>query len=358
MGKFAIVARSSHAMRMNDYTPDENRYDGRMPYRRCGRWGLRLPAITLGCWWNFGGDTVTDNQRQMIYTSFHRGITHFDLANNYGPPYGTAEINVGKIIKDLPREEIVLSTKAGWDMWPGPYGDRGSRKYLLNSLEQSLKRLDQDYVDIFYMHRFVSDTPMDEMMWALDTATRQGKALYVGISSYDPDQTRDAVKTCQQNHFAPLLIHQQNYSMMNRYLEDELLDTVGQLGLGMICFCPLFQGVLTDKYLNGIPENSRATLADTPLRSEETADNVIAVVRQLNEHAKLRGQSMAQMALSWVLRDERVTSALIGASRPQQILDNVKAVENTNFTDDELAKIDNILAQFELPENLWANVDG
>ncbi len=336
------------------YQPNLRRYDGRMPYRRCGRWGLQLPAITLGCWHNFGGDSVTQKQRDMIYSAFDAGITHFDLANNYGPPYGSAEINVGKILKDLPRDEILITTKAGYDMWPGPYGEWGSRKYLLASLDQSLSRLGVDYVDLFYSHRFDPDTPLEETLGALDSAVSQGKALYVGISSYLADQTRESAKVCSENSFAPLAIHQPNYSMLNRWIENGLLDTCGDMGLGIIAFCPLFQGLLTDKYLGGIPEGSRASLQNSPLRDSEVNDQNLRVIRELNDHAKGRGQTLAQMALSWVLRDERVTSALIGASRPEQIIENAKAASQTHFTQEELAKLDAILAQANLPPSLWA----
>ncbi len=341
-------------MNETTHSPDPNRYDGRMPYRRCGRWGLRLPAITLGCWHNFGGDSVTQNQRDMIHAAFDAGITHFDLANNYGPPYGSAETTVGQILKDLPRDEILVTTKAGYDMWPGPYGEWGSRKYLLASLDQSLKRLDLDYVDLFYSHRFDPDTPLDETLGALDTAVQQGKALYVGVSSYLPDQTRKAAQAAKDNAFSPLVIHQPNYSMLNRWPENGLIETCGELGLGIIAFCPLFQGLLTDKYLAGVPVGSRASLENSPLRGEEVSEQNLAVVRELNEHARERGQTLAQMALSWVLRDERVTSALIGASRPEQILENAKAASQTRFTAEELAKLDAILAKADLPPSLWA----
>jgi len=336
------------------YQPDPQRYDGRMPYRRCGRWGIQLPAITLGCWHNFGGDTVTDNQRAMIYAAFDAGITHFDLANNYGPPYGSAEINVGKILKDLPRDEILITSKAGYDMWPGPYGEWSTRKYLLASLDQSLERIGVDYVDFFYSHRFDPDTPLDETLGALDTAVNQGKALYVGISSYLADQTRESVQVAKDHRFAPLAIHQPNYSMLNRWIEKGLTDACGELGLGMIAFCPLFQGLLTDKYLDGIPDGSRASLEHSPLRKSEVNEQNLRVIRELNDHAGERGQTLAQMALSWVLRDERVTSALIGASRPEQILENCKAAKQTDFSDDELAKLDRILAKANLPKSLWA----
>ncbi len=339
---------------MSTYIPDPARYDGRMPYRKCGRWGVKLPAITLGCWHNFGGESPTENQRDMIFSAFDAGITHFDLANNYGPPYGSAEENVGAILKELPRDEILITSKAGYDMWPGPYGEWGSRKYLMASLDQSLKRTKVDYFDFFYSHRFDPDTPLDETMGALDTAVRQGKALYVGISSYLPDATREAVDICKDNGFAPLAIHQPNYSMLNRWIEDGLTDVCGELGLGMIAFCPLFQGLLTDKYLNEIPKDSRASLANSPLRKNEVSEQNIRVIRELNEHAGQRGQTLAQMALSWVLRDERVTSALIGASSANQIVENVKAVANTDFSTDELAKLDRILGKINLPKSLWA----
>lgn len=339
---------------MSSYIPDSGRYDGRMPYRKCGRWGLKLPAITLGCWHNFGGDSPTENQREMIYSAFDAGITHFDLANNYGPPYGSAEENVGKILKDLPRDEILITSKAGYDMWPGPYGEWGSRKYLTASLDQSLKRMQVDYFDFFYSHRFDPDTPLDETMGALDSAVNQGKALYAGISSYSESLTRKAYGVTKENGFAPLAIHQPNYSMLNRWIEDGLSDMCQELGLGIIAFCPLFQGLLTDKYLNGVPDGSRASLEQSPLRKSEVSEQNIRVIRELNDHAAERGQSLAQMALSWVLRDERVTSALIGASSASQIIENVKSVHQTEFTDDELSKLDRILAKMNLPKSLWS----
>ena len=335
-------------------SPNPDRYDGRMPYRNCGRWGLKLPAITLGCWHNFGGDSPAINQKEMIHGAFDHGITHFDLANNYGPPYGSAEINVGKILKDLPRDEILITSKAGYDMWPGPYGEWGSRKYMMASLDQSLKRMQVDYFDLFYSHRFDPDTPLDETLGALDSAVQQGKALYVGISSYSSDLTKQAVNTCKENNLAPLAIHQPNYSMLNRWVENGLLDTCGEHGLGIIAFCPLFQGLLTDKYLNGIPDGSRASLENSPLRKNEVNEQNIKVIQELNEHAGQRGQTLAQMALSWVLRDKRVTSALIGASSTDQILENVKAVKQTDFTADELKILDRILAKVNLPRSLWA----
>ncbi len=335
--------------------PDPNRYDGRMPYRRTGKWGLQLPEITLGCWHNFGGDAPTERQREMLKTAFDCGITQFDLANNYGPPYGSAEANVGKLLSEFPRDELVITSKAGYDMWPGPYGEWGSRKYLTASLDQSLRRLDLDYVDIFYSHRFDPDTPLEETLGALNSAVQQGKALYVGISSYNTEQTREAVRICKENHWAPLIIHQPNYSMLNRWIETSLLDTCQELGMGIIAFCPLYQGLLTDKYLQGIPSGSRASIPGSPLRPEEVESQVIAGIRKLHEHAAERGQSLAQMALSWVLRHPGVTSALIGASRPEQIRENVKAVRNTHFTDDEEAKIDGILSEITLPPSLWAS---
>jgi L-glyceraldehyde 3-phosphate reductase len=326
-----------------------------MPYRKCGRWGLKLPAITLGCWHNFGGDTPTDNQKEMIYSSFDDGITHFDLANNYGPPYGSAEINVGKILKDLPRDEILITSKAGYDMWAGPYGEWGSRKYMMASLDQSLKRMNVDYFDLFYSHRFDPDTPLDETLGALNSAVEQGKALYIGISSYSAEYTRKAVNICKENNFAPLAIHQPNYSMLNRWVENDLLDTCGELGLGIIAFCPLFQGLLTDKYLKGIPDGSRASLENSPLRKNEVSEQNIKVIHELNEHAGQRGQTLAQMALSWVLRDDRVTSALIGASSATQILENIKSAKQTEFSADELSKLDKILAKANLPKSLWSS---
>jgi L-glyceraldehyde 3-phosphate reductase len=290
----------------------------------------------------------------MIYAAFDAGITHFDLANNYGPPYGSAEENVGAILKDLPRDEILITSKAGYDMWPGPYGEWGSRKYLLASLDQSLKRTKVDYFDFFYSHRFDPDTPLDETMGALDTAVSQGKALYTGISSYSAPLTREAFEVCKDESFAPLAIHQPNYSMLNRWIEDGLIDVCGELGLGMIAFCPLFQGLLTDKYLNGIPEDSRASIANSPLRKNEVSEQNIQVIRELNDHAGKRGQTLAQMALSWVLRDERITSALIGASSASQILENVKSVRQTEFTSEEIQKLDRILAKINLPKSLWS----
>jgi L-glyceraldehyde 3-phosphate reductase len=290
----------------------------------------------------------------MIYAAFDAGITHFDLANNYGPPYGSAETNVGKILKNLPRDEILITSKAGYDMWPGPYGEWGSRKYMMASLDQSLKRMQVDYFDLFYSHRFDPDTPLDETLGALDSIVQQGKSLYVGISSYSADSTGQAANICKESNLAPLAIHQPNYSMLNRWVEQSLLKTCSELGMGIIAFCPLFQGLLTDKYLNGIPKDSRFTIENSPLRKNEVNEQNLNVIRELNAHAKQRGQTLAQMALSWVLRDNRVTSALIGASSSTQILENVKAVSHTQFSVDELGKLDRILAKANLPKSLWA----
>lgn len=337
------------------YSPDKNRYDGRMGYRRSGRWGLKLPEITLGCWHNFGGDSPTENQRQIIYSAFDHGVTHFDLANNYGPPFGSAEINVGKILKDLPRDEILISSKAGYIMWDGPYGEWGSRKYLLASLDQSLKRVDVDYFDIFYSHRFDPDTPMEETLGALNTAVQQGKALYVGISSYSTEQTQDAVEICQQNGWANILIHQPNYSMFNRWIEDRLVPACKTMGVGMIAFCPLYQGLLTNKYLNAdVPPGSRADHSPQFLRPAELTDEVLGVVKSLNQIAEARGQTLAQMAIAWILRLPQVTSVLCGASRPSQIVENCKSLENREFSKDELEEIDRLTNSVKLPESLWA----
>lgn len=339
---------------MTDYKPDENRYDGRMPYRYCGKSGLKLPEISLGFWHNFGGPQPTDLQRAIMYKAFDCGITHFDLANNYGPPYGSAEVNVGRILKDFPRDELIISSKAGYDMWPGPYGEWGSRKYLLASLDQSLKRLDLNYVDIFYSHRFDPNTPMEETLGALNTAVQQGKALYVGISSYNSQQTRRAAEICKERNYERLLIHQPNYSLFNRWIEKGLLQTTDETGMGVIAFCPLFQGLLTDKYLNGIPEGSRASLENSPLRTDEVTEETIDVVRQLNQIAQERGQSLAQMSLAWILRDPRITSIVCGASKPEQIEANCVAVQNKEFSTGELAKIDAIVESLNLPDSLWA----
>ena len=325
---------------LDRYAADPDRYDS-MTYRRVGRSGLHLPAISLGLWHNFGDDTPLQRQRDILRRAFDLGITHFDLANNYGPPYGSAEINAGRILAEdfaAHREELVISTKAGWDMWPGPYGNLGSRKYLLDSLDQSLRRLRLDHVDIFYHHRYDPDTPLEETMGALDTAVRSGKARYVGISSYSAERTREAVRILRELG-TPLLIHQPSYSMLNRWIEEELLDVLGEEGVGCIGFSPLAQGMLTAKYLDGVPSGSRATqgksLSDAML-SEET----LAHVRALNEIATGRGQTLAQLAVAWVLRDPRVTSALVGASSVAQLEDTVAALSRADFTADELAAID------------------
>jgi len=329
------------------------RYDGRMPYRRCGRWGLKLPAITLGCWHNFGGGDVTINQRRMITAAFDCGITHFDLANNYGPPFGSAEINCGRILRELPRHEILVSTKAGYIMWPGPYGEWGSRKYLLNSLDQSLQRLGLDYVDIFYSHRPDPNTPLDETLGALDTAVRSGKALYAAISSYNTPLTREAMKVVRENNYARPILHQPNYSLLNPWIDRGLKEACREHGLGIIAFCPLYQGLLTDRYLNGVPAGSRATVPNSLLRAGDLRPEVITMIGELNAHARERGQTLAQMALAWVLRDDSVTSALIGASSPEQIRENVTATRNTTFTEEELAKLAAIVRKVDLPESPW-----
>ncbi|MEC9091250.1 MAG: aldo/keto reductase [Planctomycetota bacterium] len=339
---------------MTDYQPDENRYDGRMPYRRCGKSGLKLPEISLGFWHNFGGESPTENQRALMEKAFDCGITHFDLANNYGPPSGSAEVNAGKLLKSFPRDELVISSKAGYEMWPGPYGEWGSRKYLLASLDQSLKRLDLEYVDIFYSHRFDPRTPMEETLGALDAAVQQGKALYVGISSYNTEQTREAGRICQEKGYERILIHQPNYSLFNRWVEKSLLGTTADAGMGVIAFCPLFQGLLTDKYLKGVPATARASQPGSSLRPNEVTPETLGIVRQLNEIAKQRDQSMAQMSLSWILKDPRITSVVIGASQPEQIEANCQAVDKTAFTQEELSAIDAILAPLDLPESLWA----
>ena len=334
---------------------DENRYDGRMTYRRCGRSGLKLPAISLGCWHNFGGKAPTSQQRDILYTAFDCGITHFDLANNYGPPFGSAERNVGKILNDLPRDELVISTKAGYIMWQGPYGEWGSRKHVLSSLDQSLKRLDLDYVDIFYSHRFDPDTPMEETLGALQTAIDQGKALYAGISSYVTEQTNAAVEICNEKGWNRILIHQPNYSMLNRWIEKTLIGACEKSGMGIIAFCPLYQGLLTDKYLKKVPENSRASVSPQFLRPEETNSEVLQTIEQLNELAKQRGQTLAQMAIAWILRLPQITSVLCGASSPKQVKENCKSLENLEFSDDELRTIIRLTSQVELPTSLWAS---
>lgn len=328
-----------------EYKASQDRYD-KMVYNRCGRSGLKLPAVSLGFWHNFAAVDNFENIRAMVHTAFDLGITHFDLANNYGPPAGSAEESLGKLLKtDLRgyRDELVISSKAGHYMWPGPYGEWGSRKYLLASLDQSLKRLGLDYVDIFYSHRPDADTPLEETMGALDTAVRQGKALYAGISSYNAEQSREAIRILKDLG-TPCLIHQPSYSMFDRWVEDGLLDVLGEEGVGCIAFCPLAQGLLTDKYLKGIPEGSRATQKGRGLEEEQVTEEAVAKARKLNDIAKERGQSLAQMALAWVLKDERMTSVLIGASRPGQIVENVAALDNLKFSDDELEAIEKVLA--------------
>ena len=328
------------------YVASEQRYDT-MQYRRCGRSGVRLPAISLGLWHNFGEVDNFENGRAMVRRAFDLGITHFDLANNYGPPPGSAESNFGEILRlDLKphRDELIVSTKAGWDMWPGPYGDWGSRKYLLASLDQSLKRMGLEYVDIFYSHRPDPETPVEETMQALDQAVRSGKALYAGISSYDAKQTAAATKILRELG-TPCLIHQPKYSIFDRRVENGLLDVLGNEGVGAIAFCPLAQGLLTDRYLDGIPADSRANKPHGFLKKHDIDEHRLAQMRALNAVAVERGQSLAQMALAWVLRDGRMTSALIGASRVEQIEQNVAALANLNFSVVELGRIDAILEQ-------------
>ena len=334
------------------YQADQRRYDG-MAYRRCGRSGIQLPGVSLGLWHNFGDDRPLDSQRAILRRAFDLGITHFDLANNYGPPYGSAEINFGRLFAEdfRPyRDEIVISTKAGYDMWPGPYGEWGSRKYLLASLDQSLKRMGLDYVDIFYSHRFDPDTPLEETMGALDAAVRSGRALYAGISSYSAERTREAAAILRQLG-TPLLIHQPSYSLLNRWVEEGLLDVLGEEGVGCIAFSPLAQGMLTDRYLSGIPADSRAAQGKS-LDPAMLNENNLAHIRALNDVAASRGQSLAQLALSWVLRDERVTSVLIGASSVAQLETNVAALQGPELTDDELAEIDKHAVEAGI--NLWA----
>jgi L-glyceraldehyde 3-phosphate reductase len=334
------------------YAAAPDRYE-RMEYRRCGRSGLDLPAISLGLWWNFGGDAPFERSRAIVRRAFDLGVTHFDLANNYGPPYGSAEETFGRLLSgDLRpyRDELVVSTKAGWDMWPGPYGDLGSRKYLLASLDQSLRRLGLDYVDVFYSHRPDPDTPLEETMGALATAVRQGKALYVGISSYGPERTR-AAAAILRGLGTPLLIHQPSYSLLNRWIEPALLPALDELGVGCIGFSPLAQGLLTDRYLDGIPAGSRASRAAS-LPRETLTDERLARVRALNKIAGRRGQSLAQMALAWTLRDPRVTSTLVGASSVEQLEANVGALGRLDFTADELAEIDRHAT--EAGVDLWA----
>ena len=336
------------------YVAAEDRYDGMgMHYRRTGRSGLRLPALSLGLWQNFGTDRPEEVQRAILRRAFDRGVTHFDLANNYGPPYGRAEENVGRYLADdfkSHRDELVISTKAGWDMWPGPYGQGGgARKHVLASLDQSLGRLGLDYVDIFYSHRFDPDTPVEETMAALDTAVRSGRALHVGISSYSPEKTREAA-TIARELGTPLLIHQPSYSMLNRWVEDGLLDELEEQGMGCIAFTALAQGLLTDRYLDGVPPDSRAAREDSTVTGLD--DDVLTRVRALNGIAERRGQKLAQLALQWVLRDDRVTSAVIGASSVEQLDTNLDAMSGPPLTDDELAEIDRHAVESGI--NLWA----
>ncbi len=333
------------------YTAAEDRYE-HLDYRRCGRSGLKLPPVSLGLWHNFGDDRPLETQRAILRRAFDRGVTHFDLANNYGPPYGSAETNFGRVMaEDLRpyRDELVVSTKAGYDMWPGPYGEWGSRKYLLASLDQSLARMGLDHVDIFYSHRFDPETPLEETMGALDTAVRQGKARYAGISSYSPERSAEAAAILRDLG-TPLLIHQPSYSMLNRWIEEGLLDVLEREGVGCIAFSPLAQGMLTDRYLDGVPEDSRAAQGkslDPGLLSEES----LAHVRALNDLAAARGQSLAQLAIAWALRDPRMTSVVIGASSVRQLEANLGALDNLELSDDELAAIDKHAVEAGI--NIW-----
>jgi L-glyceraldehyde 3-phosphate reductase len=334
------------------YLPAEDRYE-QIPYRRCGRSGLDFPAVSLGLWQNLGDNRTIESRRELLRRAFDLGITHFDLANNYGPPYGAAERNFGHLMAEdfhPYRDELLISTKAGWDMWPGPYGDHGSRKYLLASLDQSLQRMGLDYVDIFYSHRADPDTPLEETMGALHTAVQQGKALYVGVSSYSAQRTFDAARILRELG-TPLSINQPSYSMFNRWIEGELLETCANEGIGVMAFGPLAQGLLTDRYLHGIPEDSRLRMGRL-FTEQMLSDENLERVRALNEIAKRRGQSLAQMALAWTLRDARVTSALMGPSTVAQLEDNVGALERLDFSDDELAEIDRYAT--DLGVNEWA----
>ena len=335
------------------YLAADDRYDGRH-YRRCGRSGLKLPEVSLGLWQNFGDGSPLDTQRAILRRAFDLGVTHFDLANNYGPPYGSAEINFGRIMReDLRpyRDELIISTKAGYDMWPGPYGEWGSRKYMLASLDQSLARMGLDYVDIFYSHRADPDTPLEETMGALATAVSSGRALYAGISSYSPARTEQAAALLREMG-TPLLIHQPSYSILNRWIEDGLLDTLEHEGAGCIAFSPLAQGLLTARYLDGIPAGSRASRSDSSLSADQLTEQNLALVRALNEVARARGQSLAQMALAWALRDQRVTSVLVGASSVAQLEENVAAAGQAAFSAEELAAIDRHSAESGI--NIWA----
>lgn len=326
------------------YIPNKNRYDN-IPYRRCGKSGILLPLISLGLWHNFGHSDDYKTARSILRTAFDHGITHFDLANNYGPPYGAAEETFGKILKQdfqTLRDELIIATKAGWDMWPGPYGNHGSRKYLIASLDQSLKRMGLDYVDIFYHHRPDPETPLEETMQALDHIVRQGKALYVGISQYSADQTAKAAKILKALG-TPCLIHQPRYNMFDRWAENGLIDVLGNEGIGAIAFSPLEQGILTDKYINGIPKDSRALKDGRYLKKEQITSAIIEKVKQLDKIAKKRNQTLAQMAISWLLKDERITTVLVGVSKPEQLTNNVEATRNIQFSMSELNEIEVIL---------------
>ena len=339
---------------MSNYVFSPSRYDA-MSYRRVGRSGLKLPAISLGLWYNFGDDRTIDSQRAIVRRAFDLGVTHFDLANNYGPPYGSAETNFGRLLREdfsSHRDELVISSKAGWDMWPGPYGDLGSRKYLLASLDQSLTRLGLEYVDIFYHHHYDPDTPLEETMGALDSAVRAGKALYVGISSYSDQRTREAIAILRDLG-TPLLIHQPSYSMFNRWIEERLLDVLGDEGVGCIAFSPLAQGLLTNRYLDSIPEGSRVTRNDS-LPTDMLNETNLNRVRGLREIAQERGQLVSQLALAWALRDPRVTSVLIGASSVAQLEENLGALDNLEFSEAELARIDEFAVESGI--DLWREI--
>jgi L-glyceraldehyde 3-phosphate reductase len=327
------------------YRANETRYNGNMAFRRCGRSGIQLPVLSIGLWHNFGHTDELENGRNILRTSFDNGITHFDLANNYGPPFGAAEENFGRLFRQdwKPyRDELILSTKAGWDMWPGPYGNFGSRKYLIASLDQSLRRMGVDYVDIFYHHRPDPDTPLEETMGALDHIVRQGKALYVGISQYNAQDTARAVEILRKMG-TPMLIHQPRYSMMDRWVENGLLDTLEKEGVGAIAFSPLEQGLLTSKYLKGFPKNSRAIRDGRYLHKDNITPELLAKIQKLNDVAAQRGQTLAQMAIAWLLKDNRVTSVLVGASSPKQMLDNIGTVKKLGFEKEELVKIEEVL---------------
>ena len=329
---------------MSNYKASEDRYE-KMQYRRCGKSGIKLPLLSLGLWHNFGDKDDFENSRNLLRTAFNNGITHFDLANNYGPPYGSAEKNFGKIFAEdfkQYRDELIISTKAGWDMWPGPYGNFGSRKYLIASLDQSLQRMGLDYVDIFYHHRPDPETPLEETMGALDQIVRQGKALYVGISQYSAEDTAKAAKILKAQN-TPFLIHQPRYNMMDRWVEDGLLNTLEREGIGSIVFSPLEQGILTDKYLNGIPKDSRAATQGSYLDESQITPEVVTKVQKLNEIAQSRNQSLAQMAVAWLLKDNRVTSVLVGTSKVSQLEENINTLENLEFGKTELNKIEKIL---------------